>query len=286
MNPRPDSSSASENAPQKFKLTVAYEGTRYSGWQTQKIGTGVQQKLEEALGRLFQRPKVVHSSSRTDTGVHALGMVAHVEMARAELKMPAWKLMRALNAHLPEDIRVMAVSRCRKDFHARFSAVGKEYRYFIWNHPAMNPLWRHCAWHVPQKLDLKAMKNAARLFEGTHDFRALAASRNYPFTNTVRTLVSCRIQCRGPMTTVILRGSGFLYKMCRGIVGTLVQVGQNKINSEEIPRIIASRDRRLAGMSAPAHGLILWKVRYGASRPSLRQVQAPFPPTSHERSAG
>ncbi|HOW64119.1 MAG TPA: tRNA pseudouridine(38-40) synthase TruA [Candidatus Paceibacterota bacterium] len=268
MNSLPNPSGVPEKPPWKLKMTVAYEGTQYSGWQTQKTGIGVQQKLEEALGQLFPRPKVVHSSSRTDTGVHALGMVVHVEIPRHELKMPPRKLLLALNAHLPEDIRVMAVSRCREDFHARFSAVGKEYRYLVWNHPAMNPLWRHCAWHVPQKLDFQRMKIAARHFEGTHDFRALAANRNYPFTNTVRTLACCRLQRRGPMITIILRGSGFLYKMCRGIVGTLVQVGQNKISPGDIVRILDSRDRRLAGMSAPAHGLVLWKVCYGPTRPT------------------
>src|SRR5437879_5608291 len=145
----------------KFKLTIAYDGTAYQGWQVQQTGTGVQEKIEAALGKMFPSVKRIHSSSRTDTGVHALGMVAHVEIPRAEFKMPAARLALALNAHLPADIRVVSAVRCRADFHARFHATGKQYRYFIWNHPAMNPLLRHQAWHVPRPLDFGAMRDAA-----------------------------------------------------------------------------------------------------------------------------
>ena len=253
----------------KFKLIIAYDGSRYAGWQVQRSGVGVQQKVEEALGRLFPGAKRLHSSSRTDTGVHALGMVAHVEIPRAEFRMPVAKLALALNAHLPEDIRVLSAARCRADFHARFDASGKQYRYFVWNHVAMNPLLRHQAWHVPRKLDLVAMRQAARSFPGRHDFRSFAASRNYEVESTVRTLARCDIKRSGPLLTFIIEGDGFLYKMCRGIVGTLVQVGQAKIAPGEIKTILASRDRRVAGMTAPAHGLVLWKVFYKAKARSL-----------------
>ena len=246
----------------KFKLTIAYDGTNYAGWQVQTSGVGVQQKVEEALVRLFPSAKRIHSSSRTDTGVHALGMVAHVEIPAAEFKMPAAKLALALNAHLPEDIRVMTAARCRGDFHARFDATGKQYRYFVWNHPAMNPLLRHQAWHVPRTLDLAAMRSAAKLFPGRHDFKSFAANRNYEVESTVRALTRCDIKRNGPLLTFAIEGDGFLYKMCRGIVGTLVQVGQGKIAAADIKTILASRDRRLAGMTAPAHGLVLWKVFY------------------------
>src|SRR5437762_1995961 len=121
--------------PLKFKLTIAYEGTHYEGWQVQKIGTGVQQKLEQALAKLFPSRPRVHSSSRTDTGVHALGMVAHFEVPRAEFKMAARKLPLAINAWLPEDIRVVSALRAARKFHARFQATAKQYRYFVWNHP-------------------------------------------------------------------------------------------------------------------------------------------------------
>src|SRR5271170_1293998 len=124
----------------KFKLVIAYDGTAYQGWQVQKIGTGVQEKIEVAFGKMFPSVKRLHSSSRTDTGVHALGMVAHVEIPRAELKMPDRRLALALNAFLPDDIRVLAAVRVPADFHARFHATGKQYRYYVWNHHAMNPL--------------------------------------------------------------------------------------------------------------------------------------------------
>jgi tRNA pseudouridine38-40 synthase len=246
----------------KFKLVIAYDGTNYAGWQAQKTGVGVQQRVEEALGKLFPGTGRLHSSSRTDTGVHALGMVAHVEIPRVKFRMPAAKLALAINAHLPEDIRVTSAQRCPAGFHARFDAAGKQYRYFVWNHTAMNPLLRHQAWQVPRKLDLAAMRRAARLFLGKRDFQSLAASRNYEAESTVRTLTRCDLKRSGPLLTFIIEGDGFLYKMCRGIVGTLVQVGQGKIAAEEIREILAGKDRRLAGMTAPALGLVLWKVHY------------------------
>ena len=142
-----------DSTPLKFKLTIAFDGSQYAGWQVQPNGVGVQQLVESALSRIFRHPGRVHSSSRTDTGVHALGMVAHVEIPRDEFKMPVAKLLLAMNAHLPADIRVMKVARCPAAFHARFQARGKQYRYFVWNHRAMNPLVRAQAWHVSQKLD-------------------------------------------------------------------------------------------------------------------------------------
>ncbi len=246
----------------KFKLTIAYDGTRYEGWQVQKTGLGVQQKVEEALAKLFASRPRVHSSSRTDTGVHALGMVAHFEVPRAEFKMSARKLALALNAWLPEDIRVLSAVRALKNFHARFDAAGKQYRYFVWNHPAMNPLIRHSAWHVPRALDLRAMRAAAPLFVGKHDFQSFAANPGYARESTVRTLMRCDLRKNGSLLTFIIEGDGFLYKMCRGIVGTIVQAGLGKFPADEIKRMLAKKDRRVAGMNAPARGLVLWKVFY------------------------
>lgn len=247
----------------KFKLTIAYDGTNYAGWQVQKTGLGVQQKIEEAFGKLFPSVKRIHSSSRTDTGVHALGMIAHVEILRAEFRMPVEKLALAINAHLPEDIRITEAKRCAADFHARFDARGKQYRYFVWNHRAMNPLLRQQAWHVPQPLDVAAMRAAAKLLIGRHDFKSFAANRNYEMESTVRTLTRCDVKRTGALLTFIIEGDGFLYKMCRGIVGTLVQLGQGKFGEAELKQMLAAKDRREAGMTAPAHGLVLWKVFYG-----------------------
>jgi tRNA pseudouridine38-40 synthase len=250
----------------KFKLIIAYDGTAYQGWQVQKIGTGVQEKIEAAFVQMFPSVKRIHSSSRTDTGVHALGMVAHVEIPSAEFKMPAGRLALALNAFLPGDIRVLSATRVPEKFHARFDAKGKQYRYFVWNHPAMNPLLQNRAWHFPVKLNPAKMRAAAKLFVGKHDFRCFAGTRSYEMESNVRTLTRCDLKKSGAQLTFIIEGDGFLYKMCRGIVGTLVQVGQGKIPLARVEEILASRDRRAAGMTAPAHGLVLWKVFYKQQR--------------------
>ena len=250
----------------KFKLTIAYDGAAYEGWQVQKIGTGVQEKVEAALAKLFPTAPRTHSSSRTDTGVHALGMVAHFAVPRAEFRMPVRKLLLALNAHLPEDVRVVAAVRAPEKFHARFDARGKQYRYFVWNHAAMNPLLRNTAWHVPRSLDLKVMRAAASLFVGKHDFQSFAANPGYARESTVRTMTRCEVKKSGPQLTFIIEGDGFLYKMCRGLVGTLVQVGLGKFPAKDIKTMLAKRDRRVAGMTAPAHGLVLWKVFYSTPR--------------------
>jgi tRNA pseudouridine38-40 synthase len=250
----------------KFKLTIAYDGVNYEGWQMQKIGIGVQQIVEDALAKIFPRKPRLHSSSRTDTGVHALGMVVHFEIPQAEFKMKIRRLALAINSWLPDDIRVMSASCAKEKFHARFDATGKQYRYFVWNHPAMNPLLRKTAWHVPRKLDLKKMRAAAKLFVGKHDFQSFAANPGYTKESTVRTLTRCEVKKSGAQFVFIIEGDGFLYKMCRGIVGTIVQAGLGKFPPEEIKTMLAKRDRRLAGMSAPAHGLILWKVFYKPQR--------------------
>jgi tRNA pseudouridine38-40 synthase len=246
----------------KFKLTIAYDGTCYEGWQVQRIGLGVQQKVEESLAKLFPAGPRVHSSSRTDTGVHALGMVVHVEIPRAQFKMPVRKLALALNAHLPDDIRVLAAVRAARNFHARFDATGKQYRYFVWNHAAMNPLLRHTAWHVTRPLDVGVMREAARSFVGQHDFRSFAATRRYEQKSAVRTLARCDLKRSGALLTFLIEGDGFLYKMCRGIVGTLVQVGLGRFRPDAVREMLAHRDRQAAGMTAPAQGLVLWQVFY------------------------
>jgi len=246
----------------KFKLTLAYDGGAYHGWQTQRSGRGVQDQVERALAGLFPgRPQVV-GSSRTDAGVHARGLVAHFELPAAEWRMSARQLPLALNALLPGDIRVCSASRVPLAFHARFDAIGKQYRYEVWNHPVMDPLRRSQAWHVPRPLDLAAMRLAAADFVGRHDFRAFTANRGAELKDPVRTVSRCEIHRQGPRFTFIIEGEGFLYKMCRGIVGTLVQIGYGRHPATAVTAILAGRDRRQAGVNAPAHGLVLWRVRY------------------------
>ncbi|MDH7502420.1 MAG: tRNA pseudouridine(38-40) synthase TruA [Verrucomicrobiota bacterium] len=254
----------------RLKLTIAYDGSGYAGWQVQKTGTGVQEKVESALAKLFPSRPRLHSSSRTDAGVHALGLVAHFDVPKSEMRMPVKKLVLAVNAWLPDDIRVLSAHRCQSSFHARFSAAGKQYRYYIWNHPAMNPLLRHTAWHVPRPLDVAAMRAGARQFVGRHDFRALSSNPGYNRRSTVRRVRRCEVQKRGRLLTVIVEADGFLYKMCRGIVGMLVQIGLGRFAPSDVSRILAGRDRRLAGMTAPAHGLVLWRVTYPKSRNTVQ----------------
>lgn len=246
----------------RFKLTIAYDGTRYFGWQVQKGKMTVQQRVEEALRELFPSLKRVHSSSRTDTGVHAMGMVAHVDISEAECRMDVRKLLLAVNSFLPLDIRIVAIKRVKEDFHARFDAKGKQYLYLIWNHVAMNPLLLNRAWHVPVPLDLERMQKAAKLFVGKKDFKSFASTHEYKMESTVRRLTRCDVRKEGFTWKLIIEGEGFLYKMCRGIVGTLERVGQGKMTQAQIRRIFRERDRRVAGMNAPACGLTLWRVYY------------------------
>jgi tRNA pseudouridine38-40 synthase len=187
--------------------------------------------------------------------------------------MTARKLVLALNAHLPEDIRIVSAAKAKEHFHARFDATGKQYRYQVWNHAAMNPLLRKSAWHVPRKLDFKLMRAAAKLFVGKHDFQSFAANPGYKKETTVRTLMRCDVKKSGAQFTFIIEGDGFLYKMCRGIVGTIVQAGLGKFPPEEIKVMLAKADRRVAGMTAPAHGLVLWKVFYSTQRRKEAKAQ-------------
>jgi tRNA pseudouridine38-40 synthase len=218
--------------------------------------------VEAALARIFPGAPRLESSSRTDSGVHARGLVAHFELPADHPVMPARALPLALNALLPDDIRVLAAAHAPAGFNARFDALSKEYRYHVWNRPAMDPLRRHRAWHVPRPLDPAAMRAAAALLVGRHDFTAFTSRRAGELKDPVRTLVRCDVLVRGPEIVFRLEGGGFLYKMCRGIVGTLVRVGEGRIPPEAVGAMLDGRDRRAAGMNAPAHGLVLWRVRY------------------------
>lgn len=246
----------------RIQMLVAYDGTGYVGWQVQPEGVSVQLRVEEALARLFPSAPRVLSSSRTDTGVHARGMSVHFDVPAAEWRMDGRKLVLAANAHLPDDIRVVEARRRPATFHARFDSVGKQYRYHIWNASAHDPIGIRQQWHLPRPLDLKAMRRAAAGLLGRHDFLAFSATPGYERLHTVRNLTRCDVRRSGPLVTVVIEADGFLYKMCRGIVGTLVQVGHGKVAPGDLVPMLESRDRRLAGMTAPALGLVLWKVHY------------------------
>jgi tRNA pseudouridine38-40 synthase len=204
----------------------------------------------------------VHGSGRTDAGVHAHGQVAHADIP-VDNRMPTDRWLLALNANLPPEIRVEAVRFVSKDFHARFSARGKIYRYRIWNAPSLNPFQLGRAWHFPNALDLEAMRQAAGAFLGRHDFAAFAANRGHAPKTTVRTILRADLCRRGRLLTLEFEGDGFLYKMVRLMVGTLVRCAQGRAPVARISELLA--DAGQSGKTtfcAPADGLYLMRVLY------------------------
>lgn len=247
-----------------FKIILAYDGTDYVGWQRQAIGTSVQGLVEDALRELDGREVVLHGAGRTDAGVHALGQVASCTLDRA---MEAEVLARALNARLPGDVRVVSAETVASDFHARFTAKARTYRYRIYNAGVMNPFERQYAWHVFGALDVDAMDTAARSLEGRHDFAAFRTSSGTTRT-TERTVARSRVtrtnlSPAGDLIFYDITGDGFLRHMVRAIVGTLVDIGRGRRPSEAMREVLASRDRGRAGPTAPAWGLFLVGVEYG-----------------------
>ncbi len=270
---RKDSRDAAAPTHQRLRLTVAYDGAGFLGWQVQRQSPTAQEVLEAALAKVFPSAPHVVGSSRTDTGVHARGLSLHFDVPHAEWRMTPRKLVLALNAHLPEDLRIMDSAATPPEFHARYDARGKQYRYQLWNHVAMDPVLRRTAWHVTRPLDVAAMKRAAQTLVGRHDFRSFAANPGYARASYVRHVTRCDVRRSGPLLTVLIEADGFLYKMCRGIVGTLVQVGIGKFTPDEVLPMLEQCDRRVAGMNAPAHGLTLWKVYY----PPQKRRSKPVP---------
>jgi tRNA pseudouridine38-40 synthase len=251
-----------------LKLTLAYDGTRFVGWQRQAAGDSVQATLEDALARFEGGPVTVHGAGRTDAGVHALGQVASASVTFAH---DAATLARALNAQLPEDLRVVAVEDAPEGFHARFDARSKTYRYLIRNDPAANPFERPYVWHVPQPLDVAAMQAAAASFVGRHDFAAFR-SVGTDVPDSIRTLASSTIRradAQAPwldgvssLLTYEVTGDGFLRHMVRAIVGTLVEVGRGWRDPAGMDLLLQAKDRGAAGATAPPHGLFLVRVDY------------------------
>jgi tRNA pseudouridine38-40 synthase len=242
-----------------FKLTVTYDGTQYAGWQLQPNGKTVQEVMELALAKIDGHDVRVYGSGRTDAGVHARGQVANCTL-RTRLKVPI--LLKALNANLPEDVRVLRLQVTDAEFHARFSARGKEYRYQIDCGAVADPFLRAYAWHHPWPLNVAAMRRAAGLLKGRHDFSALSAKPRRPVENTVRTISKLAVTKQGNILTVAVAAEGFLYKMVRSIVGALVKVGEGRLVVEELQGLVKAKKRTALVETAPAHGLFLWRVFY------------------------
>jgi tRNA pseudouridine38-40 synthase len=254
--------------PRNIKLILEYDGTNYHGWQSQQ-GSGmptIQDALEEALRKLTKEDIRTVSSGRTDAGVHALGHVANFP---TESRIPAEAWAPALNSFLPVDVRVLASEEVMPDFHARFSANGKQYRYLVLARSAPSALRRNHAWHVDRKLNLAVMRRAAAVLVGKHDFssfRSAGCSAKTP----VRKLKALTIMRKGDLVEFTLEADAFLMHMARNIVGTLVEAGLGRFTPDDVRRILRSRDRSAAGRIAPAHGLYLITVHYGKKRPKKK----------------
>jgi tRNA pseudouridine38-40 synthase len=242
-----------------FKLTVAYDGTTFVGWQRQASGTSIQGLLEEALAAFDGQPVTVTGAGRTDAGVHALAQVATAPLARAT---DAATVLRATNARLPDTVRIVHAVEVPETFHPRFHAVAKTYRYRIWNDEVLSPFERSYVWHVPGPvLNVGAMAEAAAYLEGRHDFAAFQTAGAETATSE-REVFGSRITGAGPLITYEIRGGGFLRHMVRGIVGTLLEVGRGRYPPGWVGEVRDSHDRARAGPTAPAAGLFLVGVEY------------------------
>jgi tRNA pseudouridine38-40 synthase len=267
-----------------FRLVIAYRGTDYCGWQKQAKSDGlptVQEMIEKAARKVLKRKVVnIHASGRTDSGVHARAQVAHL---RVQADLPAKVLIKALNAHLPEDIRILKLENCSEDFHSQLDVQAKTYRYFILNtstgkDPIHWPFLRPYTWFVTYALDVDAMNRALGCLVGTHDFKSFQ-NTGTPMPNTVREILEAKLIVHegkgldtppwmpGPdfearLLEVRVTGTGFLKQMVRNIVGTVVEVGRGRIPPEALTGMLAQRDRASSGMTAPPYGLFLDSVRY------------------------
>jgi tRNA pseudouridine38-40 synthase len=245
-----------------LKLTVAYDGTDFSGWQRQPGRRTVQGALESVWRQVTGEDASTTASGRTDAGVHALGQVVGIA---TDARLDNLMLLRALNASLPKDVAVRAVEDAPAAFDATADAVSKRYRYAIHCGPLPDLFRRRYVWHIPRPLDARAMHRAAQSLVGTHDFASFQAAGS-PRESTIRTIYEISVQGRagqwGEEVTIEVEGDGFLYKMVRGIVGTLVEVGRGKRQEESVKHVLTACVRSAAGQTAPPHGLFLVSVRY------------------------
>ena len=265
----------------RIKLTVQYKGTNYHGWQVQPNGVTIQEVLQKTLHRILNQKVNVIGSGRTDSGVHALAQVCHFDYVGARFPRPGGetpplqKIIYGLNSLLPEDIAVVDAKIVPQTFHAQLSAKRKTYDYTLFNSKLRSPFLEDTVWRIPYSLDIKKMKQAAKVLVGEHDFRAFCAS-DTDVKTTVRKIYKISISVGAPfmapgfdesnpyklLIRISVTGNGFLKHSIRNIVGTLVNVGRGKTTVAQFKNILQGKDRKKAGMTAPAKGLMLMKVRY------------------------
>ncbi len=241
-----------------LKVTIAYRGTAYHGFQKQENAIGIQNILEEKLSYLTDAPVKINGCSRTDAGVHAREFCLNFT---TEHVIPCGNIVRGMNSLLPEDISVLGCEEVPADFHARYSCKGKEYMYLILNRTAKDPFLSDLALHYPYKLDLPLIQRAAMDFLGTHDFTSFCGTANQK-EDSVRTVEYFTVEKNENLVKLIVKGDGFLYNMVRIMAGTLLFINEKKLAPDSIPSIIVARDRNLAGRTVPAAGLYLNKLFY------------------------
>ena len=243
-----------------IKLTIEYDGKDFNGWQKQPNKLNIQGEIERAIQEITKEEKIeLNASGRTDAGVHALGQVANF---KTNSKMPVEKFPIAINTKVKKSIVIKNAEEVPERFHSRYNCKQKTYRYIINNSEYGSAIYRNQEYHVPIKLDVEEMKKAVKFFEGEHDFKGFKASGTSS-KNSVRKIFKTKVELHDDSRIYIeLTGSGFLYNMVRIISGTLVDVGLGKIKAEDIPEIILSGDRQMAGKTLPPQGLYLLKVEY------------------------
>jgi tRNA pseudouridine38-40 synthase len=244
----------------RLKIQIAYDGAAFAGWQSQAGKDAVQDAIELALAHIVGTRVVVHGAGRTDSGVHALGQVAHIDVPENKFAVDAWA--GAMNAQLPRTVRILCATKAAKGFHARFSSSGKLYTYRIWNHRFQNPLEKGRAWHVASPIDRVTLRALCKMFTGRHDFAAFAANRGKAEKSTVRTMHKLRLTTDGDLLSLSVQGEGFLYRMVRLMSGSMVRVAQGKQSPEWLQGLLESPSGRKSSFCAPADGLTLVKVFY------------------------
>lgn len=244
----------------RLKCTIQYDGSNYAGYQIQPNAKTIQEEIESILTRMHKGKMIrIHSSGRTDRGVHAIGQVFHFD---TDLSLPTENWLKALNAQLPDDIQVTEVIEVEADFHARIDAKMKEYRYFVEQADLPNIFKRHYVHFERNSLDMKKMEAACQWFIGTHDFTSFSSARSTVKGTKVRTLFDVRVERQADQFVFVLKGDGFLYNMVRIIVGVLLDAGKGKVNEAEVKEMFAAKNREFVGATLPPEGLFLWEVIY------------------------